>query len=55
MKRILEVSKSKFFEFKIILLVDNVESVFMRGKVDSSSDEDDDIEDFEDVLEKEWM
>lgn len=55
LKRTLEASKSKFLELKITPLVDNVESVSMRGKADSSSDEDDDTEDFEDVPEKEWM
>ena len=55
LKRTLEASKSKFLELKITPLVDNVESVSMHGKADSSSDEDDDTEDFEDVPEKEWI
>lgn len=55
LKRTLEASKSKFLELKITPLVDKVESVSMQGKADSSSDEDDDTEDFEDVPEKEGI
>ena len=55
LKRTLEASKSKFLELKITPLVDNVERVSMQGKADSSSDEDDDTEDFEDVPEKEGV
>ena len=55
LKRTLEASKSKFLELKITPLNDNVESVSMQRKADSSSDEDDDTEDFEDVPEKEGI
>lgn len=55
LKRTLEASKSKFLELKITPLVDNAESVSIQGKADSSSDEDDDTEDFEDVPEKEGI
>ena len=55
LKRTLEASKSKSLELKITPLVDNVKSVSTHENADSSSDEDDDTEDFEEVPEKEWI
>lgn len=50
MKRILEVIKDKFLEFKIILNVDVMDKMFCIGELE---DEEDDIDEFEDVFEKE--
>lgn len=55
LKRTLEAAKNKFRELKITPLVDNAENVSTQGKSDSTSDEDDDTEDFEDVPEKEGI